>query len=70
MDIPKDKNYPVDAVQCDECGGSGCGDCEGRGWVPKDHPRARKCFKDSCTNPIPPSQVAVYCSNRCAMDDA
>lgn len=70
MSIPKDKNYPVDAVQCDECGGWGCAVCGQKGWLPKGHLRGRKCIKDGCNNPIPPAQVAIYCSSQCAHDDA
>ena len=76
MDIPRDKNYPPNAIQCDECGGHGCGDnpagnpCASRGWVLPGHVLARYCYSDTCNNPIPPSQVAVYCTNECAMDDA
>jgi len=70
MDIPKDKNYPADAAQCDGCGGWGCAACGDRGWVPPDHGRARKCHRDECGKLIPPTQVAVYCSNECAFLDA
>jgi hypothetical protein len=71
MDLPKDKNYPKDAVQCDDCGGWGCGLCEQRGWFrPKNHPMGRKCEYKKCKKPIPPDFVAVYCSNECAAADA
>ena len=70
MDIPKDKNYPKDAVQCDDCGGHGCATCDDKGWLPANHPKGRKCHRPGCGNPIPPDQVAVYCSNQCAHDDA
>jgi hypothetical protein len=71
FDIPKDKKYPVDSVQCDGCGGNGCKDCEGRGWLtPKNHPGGRKCANSSCGHPLAPSHIAVYCSNECAYDDA
>jgi hypothetical protein len=70
MDIPKDKSYPTTAVQCDECGGHGCAVCDEKGWLPAGHPRERHCFRDGCDNPIPPAQVAVYCSNACAFMDA
>lgn len=69
-DIPKDKTFPPDAVQCDDCGGHGCFTCRYKGWLPKDHARGRKCYRDACLNAIPPSQIAVYCSNECAMMDA
>jgi len=42
MDIPRDKNYPAGAVQCDECGGIGrvtetclCLTCNGKDGCPK-----------------------------------
>lgn len=71
MSIPKDKSYPVDSVQCDNCGGYGCLLCNDRGWfTPQSHPKGRRCEEESCDNPIPPSQAAVYCSDQCAMDDA
>ena len=76
MDVPKDKNYPPNAIQCDECGGYGCGDnpfgnpCGDKGWVLPGHVLARYCARDGCNNPIPPSQVAVYCTKNCALDDA
>ncbi len=70
MDIPKDKKYSPDAVQCDSCGGHGCWVCENKGWLHAHHPRGRKCEREECENPIPPHQVAVYCSNQCAAEDA
>lgn len=71
MDIPKDKSYPPDSVQCDECGGHGCEKCGERGWfTPSTHPLGRKCYRDGCTVAIPPAQVAVYCSYECADSDA
>ncbi|MBX4215670.1 hypothetical protein KW797_01855 [Candidatus Parcubacteria bacterium] len=70
MDIPKDKNCPLDAVQCNDCGGHGCATCGNKGWLPHGHPKGRKCYRDACPNPIPPAQVAVYCSNECAHADA
>lgn len=70
MDIPKDKNYPADAVQCNTCGGHGCETCGGKGWLSAGDPNGRLCEREECDNPIPPSQVAVYCSNQCAAADA
>ena len=70
MYIPKDKKYPADALQCDSCGGHGCKVCNQKGWLPKDHTGGRRCFRNGCENPIPPAQVAVYCSNDCAFADA
>ena len=71
MNIPKVKPFPDNAVQCDSCGGHGCSDCEDKGWYPSSgHPNGRKCYRDACDNPIPPNQVAVYCTNKCAADDA
>jgi len=70
MDIPKDKNYPKNAVQCDDCGGWGCKTCGDKGWLtPTLHPKGRMCRRSTCDNPIPPSQIAVYCSNECAFAD-
>lgn len=70
MDIPKDKNYPSDAVQCDECGGRGCSVCKDKGWLPHGHQNGRLCYKGGCNNPISPSQITVYCSNTCALGGA
>lgn len=71
MDIPKDKKYPVDSVQCDECGGWGCAACDDKGWLaPSNHPWGRRCEYEGCSNPIPPAHVAVYCSDQCAYNDA
>ena len=71
MDIPKDKNYPADSVQCDGCGGHGCETCGDRGWLtPLGHSRGRRCENGACGAPLDPGHVAVYCSNRCAADDA
>lgn len=70
MDIPKDKNYPPAAAQCDGCGGNGCAICSGRGWLARSHPRARRCERNGCRNFIPPAQIAVYCSVACAAADA
>jgi hypothetical protein len=70
MNLPKDKNYPPDAVQCHGCGGLGCVKCHDKGWVPTGHPGGRLCHRSACHNPIPPSQVAIYCSDECAFKDA
>jgi hypothetical protein len=72
MNIPKDKNYPPDAVQCDICGGHGdaCRVCGEKGWLPAGHPKGRHCEREGCGKPIPPTQVAIYCSNECAAMDA
>ena len=71
MNIPKDKLFPIDSVQCDACGGNGCKECGNRGWfTPKDHPDGRRCANPHCNNPIPPEQIAIYCSNGCAASDA
>ena len=71
MDIPKDKNYPTDSVQCDECGGWGCAVCDDKGWLtPKDHPKGRRCFYIPCSKPLYPAQIAIYDSNDCALNDA
>lgn len=66
-DIPAMKPYPLDSVQCDECGGHGCTICGFRGWfTPKTHEHGRKCHNERCGNKIPPAHIAVYCSNECA----
>ena len=71
MDIPKDKNYPVDSVQCDGCGRNGCQLCDDKGWLsPKDHPNGRRCANPACNKPLHPTHAAVYCSDQCALDDA
>lgn len=70
MDIPKDKNYPPDAIQCDRCGGNGCPTCKDKGWLPQGDPKGRKCYRFECEKSIPPDQIAVYCSNECAHEDA
>lgn len=71
MDIPRDKNYPINSVQCDDCGGHGCGTCNDKGWLaPRNHPKGRGCFNPRCKNPLHPTQVAVYCKNECAAADA
>lgn len=70
MNIPKDKTYPATAGQCNDCGGRGCVTCDQKGWLPADHPKTRKCYRDACGTPIPPDQVAVYCTNGCAALDA
>lgn len=71
FDIPNDKNYPPDSVQCDTCSGNGCGTCEDRGWLtPKTNLMGRRCARAACRAPIRPDHVAVYCSNECAAADA
>ena len=71
MDIPKDKTYPDDSVQCHGCGGHGCQACDDRGWLtPRDHSDGRQCEYSRCKNPILPAQFAVYCSSDCAEKDA
>jgi len=69
-DIPRDKSYPENSAQCDGCGGYGCGDCHDKGWVAPNSRHARRCPFDRCDNVIPPYQLAIYCSNRCAWGDA
>lgn len=70
--LPKDKNYPADAVQCNSCGGWGdpCSVCRNKGWLPAGHPSGSKCARVECSKPLPPNHVAVYCSNECAFADA
>lgn len=70
LDIPKDKNYPAGAGQCDGCGGNGCPICGTKGWLPAGHPRIRKCERSACGKPLVPDWVAVYCTNECAAADA
>ncbi len=70
MNIPRDKNYPPDAIQCNDCGGHGCNTCGNKGWLPSGHPKGRRCALDGCENPIPPDQIAIYCTNSCAAQDA
>lgn len=67
IDIPKDKNHPADAVQCNGCGGNGCAMCGDKGWLFAGDSNGRVCLK--CKKPIPPAHVAVYCSNECALQD-
>ena len=69
MDIPKNKDYPKDSVQCGECGGLGCALCMDKGWLtPKDHRLGRLCRKPDCNTPLAPNQF-VYCSDKCMHDD-
>lgn len=70
LNLPKDKDYPPGAGQCDACGGTGCVICSHKGWLPWAHPRIRLCFRDGCGNALRPDSVAVYCSNECAGRDA
>jgi len=71
MDIPKEKNFPSDSVQCNSCGGHGCSVCADKGWLePKDNPKGRRCLNPACGNFLSPDHIAVYCSDRCAYDDA
>lgn len=71
MDIPKDKNYPADSVQCDDCGGHGCETCGDKGWLtPATHPNGRKCEYEPCSKPLSPNHVAIYCTDNCAFNDA
>ena len=71
MDIPRDKTYPEESVQCHGCGGNGCQKCDNRGWLtPQDHPDGRRCAYLKCNRPLPPTLVAVYHSDECAKLDA
>lgn len=85
MNIPRVKDWPAGAAQCDPCGGHGCEVCKNRGWFPpmtKEEKLAltlmlpvqfdprRRCENPDCRNYIPPDCVAVYCSNDCAASDA
>lgn len=71
MNIPRDKNFPADSVQCNNCGGFGCEICGNHGWLtPADHTNGRRCAYEKCGTPLPPDHVAVYCSNACAVADA
>ena len=70
-DIPKYKNYPQDAVQCNNCGGRGCVTCNDKGWLtPQSHPNGRRCVYDLCGKPMAPNRFQVYCSIDCAIADA
>lgn len=69
--IPSVKPFPDDSVQCDNCGGHGCPNCEAKGWLtPASHPGGRKCSNPGCRKPLKPDHYAVYCSNECALEDA
>ncbi|GMU74210.1 MAG: hypothetical protein AMXMBFR44_4080 [Candidatus Campbellbacteria bacterium] len=69
MDIPRNKLFPRDSVQCDDCGGCGCTVCGQDGWLtPRTHPKGRRCYR--CDVPLPPDHIAVYCSDACAEDNA
>lgn len=70
IDIPKDKNYPAGAGQCDGCGGHGCEACQGKGWLAAGHPGIRRCEHPHCSAVLAPDHVAVYCTNECAAADA
>jgi len=71
LDIPKDKNYPQNSVQCDNCSGYGCKICDDKGWLtPRNHPNGRRCAYYECNSPLDPDHTAVYCRNQCAIDDA
>lgn len=71
MDIPRDKHFPEDSVQCDNCGGLGCIDCNFKGWfASSDHPKGRKCAREECGKPLAPYNLAIYCSDECAALDA
>jgi len=70
VNIPKVKPWPEGAVQCDDCGGNGCGTCGDNGWLDKEHPKGRKCLRGDCPNLLVPDHYAVYCSNECAWEDA
>jgi hypothetical protein len=71
INIPGDRPFPSNAVQCDGCGGHGCLTCDGKGWlVSLDHPAGRRCERAACRRPLPPDHVALYCSNECAGRDA
>lgn len=66
-DIPRQKGYKGDAVQCDACHGHGCGVCEYRGWhADSQHPAGRHCEREGCDNIIPPHFAKGYCSQECA----
>jgi hypothetical protein len=69
-DIPANKGYSADDAQCDDCGGFGCTTCTYFGWLSRAHPHARRCAYAECDHVIPPNQVAVYCCNDCALEDA
>ncbi len=75
-DIPRDKTYPDDAVQCDDCGGSGyrhdqeCPTCGNKGWLPAGHPHRRICDNPDCGHALPPDHSGVYCTVQCAVADA
>ncbi len=72
LNIPKDKNYPFDAVQCNHCGSRGedCSTCENKGWLPNGHMYARHCEREACLRSIQPNNQAIYCSDECAFMDA
>lgn len=70
LEIPRDKTWPTDAGQCDDCGGHGCVTCAQKGWLPAGQPKIRKCLRSACGKALAPSWFPVYCSNQCAMMDA
>lgn len=72
MDIPADKDYPVGAVQCGGCNGTGtgCGTCNRRGWLPAGHHSGRTCTREECSNLLVPACTTGYCSDACALSDA
>ena len=71
IDVPKDKTYPPDSVQCGNCGGKGCQVCDNRGWLtPVTNPNGNRCMYGLCNKPLPPNQTGVYCCDKCAANDA
>lgn len=69
--IPQIKEFPLNSVQCNNCGGRGCNICQGKGWLtPRAHTQGRRCAYKRCREPLAPNHIAVYCQNQCAFDDA
>lgn len=65
LNIPRDKTYPPDAVQCRACYGWGCRSCQDRGWFPHNDPRGLICTRRGCFKPVPAGQLLNICSDAC-----
>ena len=70
MDIPEVRPFPRDAVQCNLCGGHGCGTCKKKGWFRKGHEHGRLCLRSGCAKPIRPDRMSIFCSDYCAREHA
>lgn len=71
MNIPKDRSFSLDSVQCGGCRGFGCHKCDYKGWLtPKNHLNGKRCAYPACGDPLHPTCSRIYCNGKCQNNHA